>query len=303
MVKISKSRKQLNEVNFDKWLMENQDNIDPINDIILMLIPIKEHLPNLESFILWLMEFESGFFNIQYEKITSLNIDDYYSKTTIQDKFIDEFDEKLEQYEIVERAVYIRIVLSALEDANDSLKSIRDDAWNEMSTDKYVHYQKLDYYNFTNGVQIFEKIIYYYIHKFTKLNINLPFDIIEKNREVRTVGEKFPNIDWYIDIPKSNKNDSNQAPLTHKQIQPIQLEMSQRQIIYLFQKLIDENLLNDNKNPTVWDLVSQYFTAKDSKPLKNLHQNKDGLKNTKTGKPKKNSTEIDNIVFDVKSQE
>jgi hypothetical protein len=88
---------------------------------------------------------------------------------------------------------------------------------------------------------------------------------------------------------------------SQKTIKPIQLDMEQRQIIYLFQKLIDESFLNENKNPTVWDLVAQYFTDKDNNPLKNIHQNKDGLKNTKTGKPKKNATEIENIITETKN--
>lgn len=85
-------------------------------------------------------------------------------------------------------------------------------------------------------------------------------------------------------------------------IRPIQLEMEQRQIIYLFQKLIDEKLLNETKNPTVWDLVAKYFTDKDNRPLKNIHQNKEGLNNTKTGKPQKNATEIENIIMETKNQ-
>lgn len=82
----------------------------------------------------------------------------------------------------------------------------------------------------------------------------------------------------------------------------IQLDMEQRQIIYLFLQLVDNGFLNENKNPTLWELVSKYFADKDGRPIKNIHQNKDGLKNTKSGKPRKKSIEIERIVSKLSNQ-
>lgn len=75
--------------NFEKWLMENEDSIEPINDIINLLAPIRDYLPNIESFIIWLCEIEdgvneSGFFEKHYLVISHLEIEDYYNSTEIQ---------------------------------------------------------------------------------------------------------------------------------------------------------------------------------------------------------------------------
>ncbi len=93
--------------------------------------------------------------------------------------------------------------------------------------------------------------------------------------------------------------DSKFTP--QKEIEPIRLNLGQRQIIYLFQTLINEGMLNETLNPKVWHLVSQYFTDKDGNQLNNIHQNKDGLQNTNTGKPKKLASEIQTIINKVKN--
>ena len=108
-------------------------------------------------------------------------------------------------------------------------------------------------------------------------------------------------IEYVNDLIKSQPQQSTPNSTSTKANKPIQLDLEQRQIIYLFQKLIDEKLLNETKNPSLWDLVSQYFTDKDGTTIKNIHQNKDGLKNTKTGKPKNGAAQIENIVTSTKN--
>lgn len=107
-------------------------------------------------------------------------------------------------------------------------------------------------------------------------------------------------IDTCLEIAKKY-NINLSMKKSDKAIVPIRLDATQTQIVYLFQKLIDENLINETLNPKLWNLVSQYFTDKDNKPLKNIHQTKDKLKNTKTGKPKNNSDIITLIVSDTKN--
>ena len=100
-------------------------------------------------------------------------------------------------------------------------------------------------------------------------------------------------------LPKTQTTTQPTPP--QKEIKPIQLNLEQRQIIYLFQNLIKEQMLNETNNPNLWHLVSQYFTDKDGNPLNNIHQNKDGLQNSKTGKPKKLANEIQTIVTNTKN--
>lgn len=64
---------------------------------------------------------------------------------------------------------------------------------------------------------------------------------------------------------------------------PIKLELNQTQIIYLFMQLEEKGYLRINKNPTLWNLISQYFVDVNDKPLKNIHQLKDKMMNNKEG--------------------
>lgn len=88
-----------------------------------------------------------------------------------------------------------------------------------------------------------------------------------------------------------------------KPIEPIKLELNQTQIVYLFQKLIDEKCINETLNPKLWHLVSTYFVDKDNNTISNIHNTKSNLQNTKTGKPKKQADLIENIVNETKSNE
>lgn len=92
------------------------------------------------------------------------------------------------------------------------------------------------------------------------------------------------------------------AKVMNKEIEPIKLELNQTQIIYLFQVLIDQKLINESVNPKLWNLVSQYFCDSSGKSIGNIHQLKDKLKNSKTGKPKSKADEIEKIVNDIKKK-
>jgi hypothetical protein len=112
-----------------------------------------------------------------------------------------------------------------------------------------------------------------------------------------------------IEIKKLNtiaklKVDTQSQPNTQtvpqKQIEPIRFDATQTQIVYLFQNLIKEKLINESLNPKLWHLISTYFTDKDNKPLSNIHQTKGNLENTKTGKPKAKADLIEAITKGTK---
>lgn len=103
--------------------------------------------------------------------------------------------------------------------------------------------------------------------------------------------EKIPKIETEIKNIKESKV-----------ITPIKLELNQTQIVYLFQTLIEQKIINESINPKIWNLVSQYFIDANGKPIKNIHQSKDKLKNNKTGRPKKKADEIEKLVKDTKNK-
>lgn len=103
-----------------------------------------------------------------------------------------------------------------------------------------------------------------------------------------------------IEIERRKLNKTNHSELTLKKIETIKLELNQTQIVYLFQTLIKEKLINETLNPKLWHLVSTYFTDKDNKPLSNIHQTKGNLENTKTGKPKAKADLIESIAKGIK---
>jgi hypothetical protein len=85
------------------------------------------------------------------------------------------------------------------------------------------------------------------------------------------------------------------------EIEPIRMELNQTQIVYLFQELINQKLINESINPKLWSLISKYFCDSSGKPIGNVHQTKDKLKNSKTGKPKSLSNEIEKVIADTKN--
>jgi hypothetical protein len=100
-------------------------------------------------------------------------------------------------------------------------------------------------------------------------------------------------------IPQLNKQFRVQA--TTKEAETIRLDASPTQIVFLFQTLIEEKLINETLNPKLWSLIATYFTDKDNKPLNNIHQTKNNLENTKAGKPKQKAEIIQQIVKQSKN--
>lgn len=98
-----------------------------------------------------------------------------------------------------------------------------------------------------------------------------------------------------VDTPKQINNQ----PISQKLIEPIRLDATQTQIVFLFQTLINEKFINENLNPKLWHLVGNYFTDKDGKTISNIHQTKDKLKNSKSGKPKAKAETIENIIKNI----
>ncbi|MCZ2101285.1 MAG: hypothetical protein LC107_07090 [Chitinophagales bacterium] len=273
---------QSKEIEFAKWLMIKR-NKDIELGTVSMLTPIKEHLPNLENFVKWFYEIGNAdiddAFLKSYITIVEQIIKGDYDWNELQNIFIDEIEKKVFDYSKIEQAVYFKIVLSWL----------------------------IENWNYSDISVIFIELQTYFKYRLLSLENDLPFKI--KDKEIMVLDDSNPNVKWYIEWEKDTTATQMDKPIINsinnpnrKKMKPIQLDLEQRQIIYLFQKLIDEKLLNETKNPTIWDLVARYFTDKDNNPLKNIHQNKDGLKNTKTGKPNKNATEIENIVNEVKAQ-
>ena len=104
---------------------------------------------------------------------------------------------------------------------------------------------------------------------------------------------------WIIKINKDYKEEKSQtsiSPIQPQTITPIKLELNQTQIIYLFQQLVEKGYLKTNQNPKLWNLISQYFVGVDNKQIKNIHQLKDKLENSNTGKPRKEADNIEKIV-------
>lgn len=100
-------------------------------------------------------------------------------------------------------------------------------------------------------------------------------------------------------------NDDNTKIIENKidkPIEKIKLNLNQTQIVYLFEQLISEGYINANHNDKLWHLISLYFTDKDNKELKSIHQTKSNLHNKGTGKPKKESEKIDKIVTSIKAK-
>lgn len=113
---------------------------------------------------------------------------------------------------------------------------------------------------------------------------NKPHQVILQNQNIQKM-ERSPKVE--------TSSKENPAP---QQITSIKLELNQTQIIYLFQQLVEKRYLRLNKNPALWNLISQYFVDVNDKPLKNIHQVKDRLINNREGKPKREADTIDEIV-------
>lgn len=140
---------------------------------------------------------------------------------------------------------------------------------------------------------------YRYLNPETYFTDPKVIDYLIGNKEVAQYC--FDTVNNVLTNNPSNTNTPTDEPVKDKtsQIVPITLDLGAREIIYLFLTLINEKLLSETKNPHVWDLVAKYFTDKNGKPLQNIHQNKDGLKNTKTGKPRRNADLIEHTVKTV----
>lgn len=103
------------------------------------------------------------------------------------------------------------------------------------------------------------------------------------------------------EIPRYENNIKANIKPYIKEIEPIRLDATQTQIVYLFKCLVKEKIINESLNPKLWHLVSTYFTDKDNKPLNNIHQTKTNLENTKSGKPKNKAEVIEKVVKDTKN--
>lgn len=131
---------------------------------------------------------------------------------------------------------------------------------------------------------------------------------------LKTIQERFQSMIDYLEEEINSKAEENINPIAHnkqevegkasdeKLVEKIKLELNKTQIVYLFQLLIDEKLINESLNPKIWHLVSQYFLDKDGQPLKDIHSTKYNLANTKTAKPKKGADTIETIVSKTKTK-
>lgn len=119
---------------------------------------------------------------------------------------------------------------------------------------------------------------------------NKPHQVILQNQNIQKM-ERNPKVE--------TSSKENPAP---QQITPIKLELNQTQIVYLFQQLVEKRYLSMNENPTLWNLISQYFVSKGNKPLKNIHQVKYNLVYNEENKPKRAET-IDEIISGLEELE
>lgn len=131
----------------------------------------------------------------------------------------------------------------------------------------------------------------------------------EENELKKYIEKNLKLINELIDYCKEAILESSSGSLTktkntkvngNKPLEKIKLELNQTQIIYLVKLLIEHKIINQNANPKIWNLVSQYFKDKDGKDIKNIHQLKDKASNTKTGKPKRQSENIESVINKIK---
>lgn len=82
----------------------------------------------------------------------------------------------------------------------------------------------------------------------------------------------------------------------------IKLKLTPTQIVYLFQE-IEKKFGDKTHNTKYWKFISDFFIDKDGQELKNIHQTKFNLNDTKTAKPKQHSDSIDAIIQATKDIE
>ena len=94
---------------------------------------------------------------------------------------------------------------------------------------------------------------------------------------------------------KSQQNFSDAKQNTLKPTETIKLNLTPTQIAYLFQE-IEQKFGDRTHNTKYWKFISDFFIDKNGEKLKNIHQTRENLNNTKTGKPKQHSDSIDSII-------
>lgn len=298
-------KQQHTPANFNKWLVKNE--LHTGRKVVLAAVnelsELMEFIPNLQVFLNWLCEVDDGFLREQHIRFLKGRVwGKVEDSNFFTDLFIEEFEKKISQYSNIERSVFILILLSLFKDRLELSTKIYKAADKERSENNYLLYSEDDFWANFHSIAYYNHLISYYELEFNLLKNNLPFSV-ESKIDISPVGDGYPELDWYIQLKENIKirMEEKSVNLKNERLKPIRLNMEQRQIIYLFQELIREKLLIENNNPSLWNLISKYFVDKDGKTLKSIHQNKDGLKNSKTGKPKRNASIIADIVAKTKN--
>ena len=295
----------MKEISFEEWLVKfytfseitsnnKEYELYPLKQLVEMLMEYDDYLSiSCKRFIYWYFRdrdygnlpfsevwglFWLNKFFKQHKNSSSITMyNDYKSKI---DGFISKHCETDE-----EKAICIKILLTSIwidiEDFETGLG---------MKLDKDYCVKK------QNKIEkFFYQIRIYYELKFRKYN--------NKNNRLKildtvSIGD-WGKLGWIIKINKDYKEEKSQtsiSPILPQTITPIKLELNQTQIIYLFQQLVEKGYLKTNQNPKLWNLISQYFVGVDNKQIKNIHQLKDKLENSNTGKPRKEADNIEKIV-------
>ena len=263
----------MKEVNFNEWMVYKNPTDTYLEGIIELIVPYKKYLPNFEEFIIWYFDYEEGYFYEGYRMFLNTAFD-----------FIRGVEDKFKEYSNLEQMLYSNIIVSYANYCVQCSSSGKICNYNKYTDDKGG--KKID----LSEIDLFEIADYFKI-KASMLNVNLPF-IIENdfNRGIKIE----PNADY--------KETSSEEETEEKSIKPIKMELSQVQIAYLFIQLVKNGYINENLNPTLWNLVSKYFVDKDYKPLNNIHQTINGMFRNKESKPRR-AVEIEKAVKGIDEYE
>lgn len=290
----------MRNIDFDEWLVDfytfskitydRGEELYPLQKVVNMLMEYDEYLSiGYKRFIYWFFTHRdyrkypfSGVWGLfwlnkffeQYKNSSSITMFNHYKHKI--DSFI-----SLHCKTDLEKAICIKIILTSI--------------WIDIENFEQGVYVKLnkDYCikKHSEIENFFRQITIYYDLKFRKYNKNNRLTIVNKGIDDWLI----INEDYKEEQETLTETSSKENPAP-QQITPIKLELNQTQIVYLFQQLVEKEYLRPNKNPALWNLISQYFVDVNDKPLKNIHQVKDRLINNREGKPKREADTIDEIV-------
>ena len=263
----------MKEIDFNEWMVEKGFMYGELKEILKMLYPHQEYLPNLESFIYWFYD--------KYAVFCIYSVKD----RELSRVFNEAVGNKLEEYDELEKKVYMRVVLThvrILAERGFKTKTLKK---------QYTMPKIIPMSNFIVNTNTFFELQY------MRLNKQLPLIIKEDKNQLFDNG-----LDWCIEIDADYKETSSkEAETEEKPIIPIKLNLNKSQIAYLFMQLVDSGYLKKHQNPNIWKLVGQYFVDMNNKSMKDISQVMTNVTSrNKEGRPQYEADNIEEIVGNLK---